>query len=68
MRKSVIICPPIRFGLQSSLLYYLSYLTAVVLAHPTLNTLNIDYPLILLQTRMYWPIDLSLLSLDDISR
>ena len=31
------------FGLQSSLQYYLPYLTAVALAHLTLNTPSIDY-------------------------
>ena len=57
-------CPPIPSGLQSSLRYYLPYLTAVALAHPTLNTPSIDYSLFLPQTHMYGPIDLSLPSLD----
>ena len=64
MSESLIICPLIPFGFQSSLQYYVSYLTAVAIAHPTLNTPSIDYSCFLIQTRMYGPIDLSLPLLD----
>ena len=46
------------FWTPIKLRYYLPYLTAAALAHPTLNTPSIDYSPFLHQTRMYGPIDL----------
>ena len=54
LREPLILCPPIFFTPQSSLEYLPPNLTATALAHSTLNK----------STRMYRPVDLSLLSLD----
>ena len=44
LHEPLIICPPIPFQLQSSLEYYLPYLTAVAVAHhSSMNTPRIDY-------------------------